>query len=133
MRFHKSNKLPFQNCKFFLSTLIFVDIVAKIEKKGNVKKFKNLHLPHIKYNFHDIDIFIVSTTTKKWLFEPKLRPQTSQPTYYEVSCLIKCGVKQWKFPTKPDICDYVSDDIVEIIKAPTIVNNRNVKVGGWGP
>ena len=73
--------------------------------------------------------FSLSLQRKKLLFEPKLRPKTSQPTYYEVSCLIKCGVKQWKFPTKSDICDYVSDDIVEIIKAPTIVNNRNVKVG----
>ena len=47
-------------------------------------------------------------------------------TYYEVSCLIKVGTRQWKFPDKADICDYVDEDIVEIIQPPKIINNRNV-------
>ena len=47
-------------------------------------------------------------------------------TYYEVSCLVKLGVRQGKSPDKPDICDYTDDEIIEIIPTPMIINNRNV-------
>ena len=47
-------------------------------------------------------------------------------TYFEVSCLVKVGPKQWRFPEKPDICDYIGEDIKEVIKTPLILNNRNI-------
>ena len=46
---------------------------------------------------------------------------------YEVSCMRKSGIREWKFDTdKPDLCLYDRSDIVEIIKAPTIINSRNI-------
>ena len=45
---------------------------------------------------------------------------------FEVSCMVKCGIRQWKFPDVPDVCKYEPNQIVEIIKAPTILNSRNV-------
>ena len=46
--------------------------------------------------------------------------------HYEVSCMKKSGIKQWQFDTdSPDLCLYERSDIVEIIKAPTIINSRN--------
>ena len=46
---------------------------------------------------------------------------------YEVSCMKKCGIRQWKFDTdSPDLCFYERSDIIEIIKAPTIINSRNI-------
>ena len=39
----------------------------------------------------------------------------------------KNGIREWKFDTdKPDLCLYDRSDIVEIIKAPTIINSRNI-------
>ena len=41
-----------------------------------------------------------------------------------VSCLIKCGPEHWKWPDVPDICNYQSEDIVERIETPEIINSR---------
>ena len=34
------------------------------------------------------------------------------------------GPKQWRFPDRPDICDYYDEDIVEIINPPKMLNSR---------
>ena len=44
--------------------------------------------------------------------------------YYEISCMQMYGPKQWKFPDRPDICDYYDEDIVEIINPPKMLNSR---------
>ena len=44
---------------------------------------------------------------------------------YLVKCMVKSGIRQWKFPEKDDICDYDPDQIVQVIKPPAITNNRN--------
>ena len=43
---------------------------------------------------------------------------------YEVSCLIKCGIRQWRFPNTPDVCEYKPNKIIQVIKAPSIMNSR---------
>ena len=50
------------------------------------------------------------------------------PTYVKVCflCMVRCGMKQWKFPETPDICDYKRKDIVEIISPPSNVNVRKI-------
>ena len=40
--------------------------------------------------------------------------------------MVRCGMKHWKFPETPDICDYKRKDIVEIISPPSIVNVRKI-------
>ena len=45
---------------------------------------------------------------------------------YEVSCMIRCGPGQWRFPSKPDLCTYEPEDVIEIIQTPTILNSRNI-------
>lgn len=41
-----------------------------------------------------------------------------------VSTMTKCGPDHWKWPQKKDECEYIPSEIVEIINAPEIANNR---------